>query len=467
MWRAAAAWARSVARLAGGPIARFVGSRFAFHGCVAVLLLVPHLFGSRLSPGPEFLGVPRIHSGDEPHYLLFIHSLLEDHDLDLGNNYEAVHRGSDDAGLLFRGSRLDHHSIWFLGEQRIPWFDVFEDPPNWEVDATGVPMPVRRANVDPIYDPPRELPWNVPTLAILLSLLLLPLARTPYVEPAAVLVSGLVTILATMAWRRLARGLTEDRRTINLGLALAFLGTPAWHYGRSLFAEPYLVALVLGAYAFALVKPKYLLSGFLMGMAIYIKPFIVVVGLPLGVMLLAQRKLGAAARFALPVVAWIGVLLGTYHVVYGSASRSPNDWSSGPILINTVHLLAYPTRGLLTTAPIALVALAGWPGLLRRERAFAAALGACLVLFVLVAANRAWAGGFAYSVRYLVPVVPLACLGLLRVIEDKLQTRTAQIYFAGVALLSVTVNALAAIQYWRAFNGHPFIYLLRNTDFGQ
>jgi len=451
----------------GRLVQRFVGARFAFHGCVALLLLIPHAFGSRLSPAPYFLGVPRIHSGDEPHYLLFIHSLLDDHDLELGNNYQAVHRGSDDAGLLFRGSTLDHHSIWFLGEQRVAWFSVFDEPSNWEADATGALMPVRRANVDAIYDPPVELPWNVPTLAILLALVLAPLARTPYVEPAAVLVSGLVTILATFAWRRLAGAITDDRRTINLGLALAFLGTPAWHYGRSLFAEPYLIALVLGAFAFALVKPRYILSGFLMGLAIYIKPFIVVVGLPLGIMLLARRKFGAAVRFALPVVAWIGALLCTYRAVYGSAMRSPNDWTSGPILINTVHLLAYPTRGLLMTAPIALVALAGWPGLLRRDRAFAAALGACGVLFVLVAANRAWAGGFAYSVRYLVPVVPLACLGLLRVIEDKLQTRTAQIYFGGVALLSVAVNALAAIQYWRAFNGHPFIYLLRNSDFGQ
>ncbi|HSO33831.1 MAG TPA: glycosyltransferase family 87 protein, partial [Labilithrix sp.] len=386
---------------------------------------------------------------------------------DLGNNYQAVHRGSDDAGLLFRGSTLDHHSIWFLDDKRVSWFMVFDEPSKWGVDVTGAPSPVRRPNIGAVFEPPAELPWNVPGLAILLALVLLPLARTPYVEPAAVIVSGLVTILATFAWRRLARGITDDRRTINLGLALAFLGTPAWHYGRSLFAEPYLIALILGTFTFALVKPRYVLSGFLMGMAIYIKPFIVVVGIPLGVMFLAQRRFGAAIRFALPVVAWIVALLGTYHVVYGSASRSPNDWSSGPILINSIHLLAYPTRGLLTTAPIALVALAGWPGLVRRERAFAGALGACLVLFVLVAANRAWAGGYAYSVRYLVPVVPLACLGLVRVIEDKLQTRTARVYFAGVALLSVAVNALAAVQYWRAFNGHPFIYLLRNTDFGQ
>ena len=453
-------------RRAWALVLRFVGSRWAFHACVAVLLLVPHVFGSRESPEPYNFGAPRIHSGDEPHYLVFINSLIKDHDLDLANNYYDVHRGGDDAGLLFRGSSLDHHTIWFLDDKRVSWFMVFEDAPKWGVDPSGVPSPVRRQNIGAVFEPPAELPWNVPGLAILLALVLFPLAGTPWVEPAAVIVSGLVTIAATFLWRRLARGITDDQRAINLGLALAFLGTPAWHYGRSLFAEPYLVCLVIGAFSFALVKPRYILSGFLMGMAIYIKPFIIVVGLPIGILLLAQRRFGAAVRFALPVLLWLGVLLGTYHVVYGSASRSPNDWISGPILNNSLHLLAYPTRGLLTTAPIVLVAFAGWPALMRRERGLAAALGAFFVLFVLVAANRAWAGGFAYSVRYLVPVIPLVCLGLLKVIEEKLQTPTARWYFAGIGLLSVLINGMAAAQYWRAFNGHPFIYLLRNTDFG-
>ncbi len=64
------------------------------------------------------------------------------------------------------------------------------------------------------------------------------------------------------------------------------------------------------------------------------------------------------------------------------------------------------------------------------------------------------------------PDLPLVCLGLIRVIEDKLQTRTAQVYFIAAALMSVSVNALAAPQTWLAFSGHPFIYFLRNTDFG-
>ncbi len=465
MWRAAAAKARSLARFVGGLIARFAGSRFAFHGCVAVLLLAPHLFGSQLSPGPYRFGLPRLSSGDEPHYLVYINSLVKDHDLDLGNNYRDVHRGGEDAGLVWRGGKIDHHSIWFLGEQRVAWFNVYDDK-NWDADENGAPVPRRRDDVDVRYLPQSELPWNVPGLAIFLAALLFPLAKTPYVEPAALLVSGLVTVLATFFWRRLALGITANRRTMNLGLALAFLGTPAWNYGRSLFAEPYLVCLILGTFTFALVKPRLVLSGFLLGMALYIKPFILVVGLPLGIILLWQRRFGDAARFAVPVIAWLGMLLGTYHLVYGSALRSPNDWVSGPLFLNALHLLAYPTRGLLTTAPITIVALAGWPGLLRRERLFAGALGACAVLFVLVAWNRAWAGGFAYSVRYLVPVLPLLCLGLLKVIEEKLQTRTAQLYFAGAALLSVSVNALAAIQTWWAFNGHPFIYFLRNTDFG-
>jgi hypothetical protein len=38
--------------------------------------------------------LPRIHSGDEPHYLVTLHSLLIDGDLDVSNNYDAVHKGA-------------------------------------------------------------------------------------------------------------------------------------------------------------------------------------------------------------------------------------------------------------------------------------------------------------------------------------------------------------------------------------
>ncbi|HUH00370.1 MAG TPA: hypothetical protein VML75_00165, partial [Kofleriaceae bacterium] len=54
---------------------------------------------------------PASYSGDEPHYLMVVNSLLFDRDLDLREDYDRVRAGSDDAGRRFRGAQLDHHTI--------------------------------------------------------------------------------------------------------------------------------------------------------------------------------------------------------------------------------------------------------------------------------------------------------------------------------------------------------------------
>jgi hypothetical protein len=446
--------------------ARFLSSRFAFHTVVVALLFVPHVFGSWLSPAPYHFGLPRISSGDEPHYLLFIHSLIEDHDLSLANNYESVHRGSEQAGLLFRHSTLDHHTVWFVGDRRVHWFEVFElEASKWQIDAAGAPVPTVRPGVDPALLPRVEAPWNAPGLAILLAPLLYIARNTPYVESLATLFSALAIVIATLFWRRLAGSLTHDQRAINLGLALSFLGTPAWHYGRSLFSEPYLVCLILGGYAFALARPRFYLAGFFIGLAIFIKPVAALIGMPIGIWLLATGQLRAAVRFSIPVVLSVAALLVLNRVLYGGFLRSSNDFVSANPIYAALNMLAYPTRGLLMTAPIVLAAAAGWPQLVRKSRSFLAPLAACVLFFVVVAFNRAWAGGHAYSIRFLLPLMPLFCLGLVRQLEPDESTCSRKPYLVFVGGLSVLINALAAAQYWRAFSNHPFIYLIPNSDF--
>jgi hypothetical protein len=74
------------------------------------LLLAAPLLVSGPLPGFELplnLVWPRIHSGDEPHYLIILNSLIRDGDMDLANNYASVHAGGTDAGLSFAGQALD------------------------------------------------------------------------------------------------------------------------------------------------------------------------------------------------------------------------------------------------------------------------------------------------------------------------------------------------------------------------
>lgn len=59
--------------------------------CLGLMVLL----ASTSFEGGKGLGwrAPRVYSGDEPHYLLTVNSLLFDHDLELQNNYRSVWEG--------------------------------------------------------------------------------------------------------------------------------------------------------------------------------------------------------------------------------------------------------------------------------------------------------------------------------------------------------------------------------------
>src|ERR1700722_8215634 len=111
-----------------------------------MLLLLPLVFYSPQSTAPLHLGFPHVFSGDETHYLVIINSVITDGDLDLTNNYAAVHNGAAQAGQTFIGSTLDHHTVWFENSVRMKWSQKYEtDPARWDRDAKGHPVPRLRA----------------------------------------------------------------------------------------------------------------------------------------------------------------------------------------------------------------------------------------------------------------------------------------------------------------------------------
>jgi hypothetical protein len=429
---------------------RFIGSRVCFHVVVAALFFVPHIFDTGASPGPYHLGIPRVASGDEPHYLVFIHSIIDDGDLSLANNYERVHKGSEDAGFIFRGSALNHHTIWFVGEQRVHWFQVFNQEGEWGKDAEGHPFPLLRANIKPEFIPKVEAPWNSAGLPLLLApffFVVKQIGLIKWMEPIAIILSAIAVVIASIFWRILAGSLTDDRRIVNLGVALAFLGTPAWHYGRSFFSEPYLICLVTGAYAFAFARERYVLSGFL-------------IGIPIGVVLLARREIKNAVRFTIPVAFWVAMQLIENAILYGSPLHASNEFVPGWIIYNGLQLIGHPTRGILATAPIVVLAGAGWSALVKQKRAMLAPLAACAIFYALVAYNYAWSGGYAYSARFLVPLMPLFCIGLIPLLKSNFRR-----FVLAAGAFSILINGLAAMQYWRAFHNHPFNYFVPNSEY--
>jgi hypothetical protein len=152
-------------------------------------------------------------------------------------------------------------------------------------------------------------------------------------------------------------------------------------------------------------------------------------------------------------------MLGTLafnHALFGSYTRGPQGWEQGEIVDGTLRALLSLRHGLLPYAPIVLSALVGWPAFLRLQpQAAWLAAGTFLCLFAVTAAYLNFGGGYCYGPRYLTPVIPFLMLGLLFRAPPP-NGRLLHTDVAVLGLLSIVINTLGAIQYWRFFSLHPF-----------
>ena len=427
---------------------------------VSMLLLLPLV----VTGGQRVWGqlrIPNVQSGDEPHYLIMIHSLIRDGDLDLANNYRAAHQGARDAGRFFAGRPLDHHTVWFIDGTRVNWSDVFEPYGRWDRDAEGHPRPRRRreaAAVDVSGRP--EYSTHPAGLPLLLAPVLAPFRGAPKaIEPLSLACAAAASLLGLWACRRLLRELGADRFQMDVVSALTFLGTPLWHYARSLYTEPYLAAIVLGACWLSLCHGSSFLAGGLVGLGMLMKPPFALIGLPLAAHAGWHRDGRAVAGLVLPVLAATGVILWQNARFWGSPWASPQPFAVGSLAEGLAGLWLGGTHGILASSPIAIAALVGWPYLLRqRPRAAVPLASACVLYVLLIAFWAGWTGGHTYGPRLVVPVLPLLLLGVLGLLRSPLWNRpVVRAVTWTLAALSVAFNAWAALDYRPAFGSHAVL----------
>jgi hypothetical protein len=435
---------------------------------LAVLLLAPHFVvvhrAEHLRPRLE---LPHISSGDEPHYLVIVHSLLSDGDLDLRNNYRSVHGGGLDAGAYWAAARtLDHHTQVRLKDGRwVPWDTVF-DPQDWRVDGDGLLMAARRPGAPEVDPLAAEYSFHTSAIAALLYPLLRPIRGTAFVEAAAVTVTGLFGVLAMLFYRRLLLHFSVDPAAVNRTTAVAFLGTPLWMYGRSLFLESYLAAFMLGAYALVLATRRDLTAGLLLGLAVQLKPHYLLLALPLAACLAWERAWGRLARFAVPLVIAGALVLTTNALLFGSPLHPPQPFVFGSFKAGIAGLLLSAHKGLFWIVPASFAALALWPAFVRRHGSPAVALLAGFTMFLFAMAwFDKWHAGYCYGPRHIVPVVPLLLVPLVAVDANWARgRRPATAVIAGLSLVSIVFGGIAAISAERMWERHPVEVLRQVHD---
>lgn len=436
---------------------------------LAFLLLDPLAFSGQSADRPDAIGLclPRVHCGDEPHYLVMLNSLIGDGDLDLANNYAGVHRGELDAGRSASGHDLDHHVKWYKGDRLLAWYDVFIMPHGaWRQDSDGHPMPTLRPGAAAADAPAHEYSWHPAGLPLLVAPLVWPLAGSRWVEPAALACSGLATVAAMLLYRWLIGPYAQSEESAWLATAATFLCTPAWHYGRTFFCEPYLLALVVAAYAFVLRASWHGAAGLCMALAALMKPPIGLLAIPLVANAWwpsgAQRVrlFTRAARVAwliLPIAAALAILEVLNRQMFGGWFRSPIRWESSFFADGVLGLLFSLRHGLLANAPITALAVAAWPAFLRAHQRDAQVLAmGSFGWFCLMSAWVAWHGGACYGPRMVVPVIPLFLAAMPVIPACRWwRHRWARGAVAALGVVSLVINAVAAFCPSYAWRMHP------------
>lgn len=315
--------------------------------------------------GPIFLGRPIVTSGDSPHYLVITNSLIEDHDLDLGNNYRQVGEGDWDAGTRVRGTAFGGHT---------------------DVDSDG-----RALSIHPAFRP------------LLMALVAWPFRGTEWVESIAIW----TTLLGTIGGLALLAATSPGRTKWLMALAFA---TPLWNYARDLWAESWMAVAwimlltcespwVLGIAAFGGSLVKY--------------PFAVV---PLTMALLAvwkgdrRRAIVLAGSTAAALLAaflftqWLFADVNHFSLFHQGTRHRPGGEPFKLSVLSpvrgTVGLLLDPRRGLLPFCPFLFW---GLPELRKGGYRYLP----FITFFLLHASYTGWQGGSGFSARFLVPALPV------------------------------------------------------------
>lgn len=429
-----------------------------FYTLAILLLLLPQILPN--VGDKRWVRLPRVWSGDEPAYLVAITSAARDFDADLSNNYDSAFAGGDDAGERRSGTLLDRHlAAGFHGRTAI-WHE-FYDSDAWKAAHRHVWPPPRIPNTP---DPPAFRYSSHPDgLVVLLTPVWLVFGHTSLLEPAVVFCSGLTVVALLFLLRAWMRTLTDDKLSIYVALGATMFGTPLWHYGRSIFNEIYLATFAAAIYFIAFHTKRRWLLGVPIAFGLLMKPFFLLLGLPAFFVL--RRSFKELFLAAVPIgIAGVYVLV-TNWLHFGSPFLFPQPsqyfaWSPTA----ATGLLFDEKHGLLPYAPVLLVALMGWPALLKTRplegSLVLAGAGAYWAIFLFVGF---WDGGFCYGPRYLLPTIPLLMLGMTQ-IRSTFAGRT----WWGIALAalitvtSVTINALGALPYSRFWDKHPFSLFVSN-----
>ena len=430
--------------------------------CVVVLLLLAPLAVSGPVPGdpsPLSFTWPMIHSGDEPHNLVLINSVLNDGDFDVKNNYADSHSGGNQGGRKFGGWVLDHHVAWYLQDRYVRWWEIYEtDEKLWKRDASEHPIPTRKPNFEKTDLGDQEYSRHSPGFAVVTSPFLVFFRGTSLLESAALLATTLMSIAGFFAYCILVRPYVTNPFQAVLFGAVAYLGSPLWHYGRTLYVEAFAAGLLICAYAAVLRGYRYLTAGLCINAAILIRGEFMLIALPLLAEPLWRRDRVCSLCVGIPAAFAICLKLLWNQRMRHGWTHNAELWEWGYPLEGIFGLLLSWQHGILLFAPVLILSVFCVRRWFREHQRDAILMSAAVVSYgLLMGSSLQWWGGTCYSAKLLIPVLPLMLAPMAMIGSSRLWNSDARV-FAAIGLLmviSVEFGAIAAFACEHIHEKHP------------
>jgi hypothetical protein len=398
-------------------------------------------------PGHGFFVVePRASSGDEPHYLVMINSLLLKHDLRVQTVYDDVDQGGLEAGVMSRGIELDRHTIVVNRRTGHRAMGMLKDG-QWHRN----PGPEFAPSPD-VY----EIPVHPAGFPLLMALAVAPMQpRANEVEPDVGFILMLIAWLGVVATYFVGRRVGMGRGWALLAASILFTASPWLAYSRAYFAETSIgLAIILGLWA--LISDRPILAALAAAAGALMKPPFALVGIGFLAEEVREKRWKDAIKIALvlglPALAILG------H----------DFWLNRRFLALSqfVNTLVDPVHGLLVYAP--------WTafGFVACARAFytpsddsrmARTMAVPLFLYLLGVSSVGFGPGFCYGPRYWVAFLPWLSLGTVEAMRRA--GRYQRAVCAVLVLFAVAIAITGAMRYpdffgrpvWDAWQGFDYL----------
>ncbi len=390
-------------------------------------------------------------SGDEVHYLMIVHSLLLDGDVEMQDDYRpSLARG----GKRFRGSRIDHHTVFFDPATREHglWVDVFDpfthvrcrriDP-----SCTGYARKSDRFSGPGVIEIPAH-PLGFPALAA--AFVAATGAAPEEIEPRVVWFTILCGWAGAVVTYLVARDAGLRRRGALAAAALLLVCSPWLLYARSYFSEvPAGLALVVALWL--LRRGHALLAATAVVVAMTMKPPWVLVGAGWIVeRLLAGERKQAFRLAAVLLAGGLAIMALNVHLAGTPVISGQTGWVSISSPRQLLATLGDWEQGLLPfvpwVVPAALALLSGQRHPITRPIALA------IVPNLAVFMTFHSLGGVGYGGRYWVPLLPF--LAVWTVVLLARAPAWLRVACAVLALAAAAVTLSGMFSFTEVWN-HP------------